>query len=217
MVVAKPAGILAQSDETGDRDLLTLGKAWLKKKFKKPGNVFLGLIHRLDRPASGIMIFGRNSKAAARLTDQFKARTVDKRYMAIVEGTLAGEGHWTDYMMKNGRTPTIVSKNNTKGKLAELQWRALSSAGGLTLVEVKLLTGRPHQIRLQFASRGFPLLGDLRYEAKRVFDGQNLALHAYHLSLVHPTLKEQKSWKLPPPEAWRPFFPQEIKQLLAGS
>ena len=202
LVVFKPAGMPAQADETGDPDLLTTAKAWLKDRFQKPGNVFLGLVHRLDRPASGIMVLARTSKSAARLTEQFKKRTVHKRYFALVEGSLTGSGSWRDHIVKEDRRPRITGAATPGAREARLAWTALATDGRLTLVDVELFTGRPHQIRLQFAHRGLPLLGDLRYGAAAPFDGRNLALHAYSLALTHPTLKQDLGWIRRPPPTW---------------
>ena len=214
LVIMKPAGLLSQADETGDADLLTLGRDYLKKRYNKPGNVFLGLVHRLDRPASGVMVLARTSKAAARLTDQFKTRQTDKRYLAVVEGHLAGAGAYEDYLLKEDRKPRVVSANHPKGKRAKLAWEALGHQDGATLVSIKLFTGRAHQIRLQFASRNHALLGDLRYGATREFDGQNLALHAYMLAFQHPTRKTAVMFTAMPPPSWQGWFPSTIKNLL---
>jgi len=205
MVVNKPAGILAQADETGDPDILTLGKAYLKKRFGKPGKVYLGLVHRLDRPVSGVMVLARTSKAAARLTEMFRERQVEKRYLAVVEGQISGTDHWRDYLLKDGRKVRTVAADHPKGKEARLSWQAIDTGASTSLVEVALHTGRPHQIRLQFASRGYPLVGDLRYDAKTRFDGINLALHSYSLGITHPTRREPMSFVVRPPQSWRGF------------
>ncbi len=213
MVIHKPAGLLSQSDETGDPDILTWGKAYLARKFNKPGNVFLGLMHRLDRPVSGAMVLARTSKAAARLTAQFKNRTVEKRYLAVVEGSLKGSGNFQDHLLKDGRKVRVVPASHPKGKEARLSWRSLACDGKTTLVEVELHTGRPHQIRIQFASRGHTLVGDLRYDAQTTFDGKNLALHSYLLGIEHPTKKEPMKWLVSPPETWKGFHDKALDDL----
>lgn len=202
LVVSKPAGLIVQADQTGDEDLLALGKAYLKAKYDKPGAVFLALVHRLDRPASGVMVLARTSKAAARLTAQFKARTPQKRYLAIVEGRPPLSGTAVDYLRK--RYPDVhVVKPSAKGaKRAALRWTTRSTVGALSVVEVALETGRPHQIRVQLAHRGFPLLGDFRYGATQELDGRNLALHCAAMSIDHPTLKTRMTWTARPPATW---------------
>lgn len=214
MVLAKPAGMLAQSDQTGDGDLLTYGKQFLKHYYAKPGKVYLGLVHRLDRPASGLMVFARTSKAAARLASQFKAHTITKYYLAQVEGELQGRGQFSDHLHKEAGRVRVVRATHPRGKQAELHWRAVAHGNGRTLLDIQLVTGRSHQIRVQFASRGHPLLGDLRYGASQVFDGQNLALHSYCLGLEHPTKKEPLQWTLAPPPSWRNHFDSTIDTLL---
>ena len=213
LVLAKPAGMLAQADETGDEDLLSLGKAFIKQRFNKPGEAFLGLVHRLDRPASGLMVFARTSKAAKRLTNQFRNHTVGKRYLALVEGHPPENDCWEDYLLKKDRVSQVVSEHHPKGKLARLRYRRLAGGGTSSLVTIALETGRAHQIRLQFASRGFPLIGDFRYGASQAFDGRNLALHAYHLDLKHPIGAKSMTWTLVPPSTWEGHFTQAIQAL----
>lgn len=208
LVAFKPPGMLSQSDETGDVDLLTLSKQWLKQRYQKPGKVFLGLVHRLDRPASGLMVFARTSKAAARLSTQFRDRLVEKRYWAVVQGTLRGSGSMEDYLIKNGRLSSVVPAHVPRAKRAVLQWEALEHQAETTLVDIRLQTGRAHQIRCQFASRNHPLVGDLRYGAERVWDGRNLALHAWLLALDHPTRKERLLWREDAPAAWEEWYPE---------
>ncbi len=207
MVVNKPPGLLVQADHTGDADLLTLGKAYLKERFQKPGNVFLGLVHRLDRPASGVMVLARTSKAARRLSQQFRERTPEKRYLALVEGHLAGRGTWVDHLAKRNRHVHVVHAGAEDARRAVLDWQALASTGGCTLVEVALHTGRAHQIRVQCAHRGHPILGDVRYGARRVLDGRHLALHSYRLAIDHPTTKERMAWIASPPPSWAQAVP----------
>lgn len=207
LVVAKPAGMLVQEDITRDDDLLSLGKAYLKERFEKPGNVFLGLVHRLDRPVSGVIAFARTSKAAARLSAQFRERTPEKVYHALVEGTPNPSGTRVDYLAKIDRTTRVVNRNHPEARLAELSYRTLSTTGSgkaaTSLVEVDLKTGRAHQIRVQLAAMGHVVVGDMRYGSKRRFDGRNLALHSIRLSLDHPTQGERLTFEAPYPETWQ--------------
>lgn len=217
LVVNKPPGLLAQADRTGDPDVVSLGKAYLKERFDKPGNVFLGLVHRLDRPASGVMVLARTSKAAARLAEQFRERRPVKRYIAVVEGALSGEGTCRDRIAKRDGRARIVPASDPDGKPARLTWRAVMSRGDLTLVDVLLETGRPHQIRLQLAGLGHAILGDLRHGARNEWDGRNLALHAYRLELEHPVRRDPRRFSAPPPKAWPAEFLDASLALAAGS
>lgn len=214
LVVVKPAGLPAQQDRTGDQDLLCLLKAYIKQRFDKPGDAYLGLVHRLDRPVSGVMVFARTSKAAGRLSEQFRESAPLKKYIAIVQGSVQGQGVCTDYLLKENEKVRIVGPKYPKALYAELSWQARAESGGLSLLDIELKTGRPHQIRVQFASRGLPIVGDLRYNSRREFDGRNLALHCYLLGLEHPVLKIPMRWTAPPPETWRGFFDTDIEALL---
>lgn len=217
LIVNKPAGVLTQGDATGDLDLHTLGKQYLKKKFDKPGKVFLALVHRLDRPVSGVMVFPRTSKAAGRVTAQFKSRTVDKRYVAMVSGRLEGSDTLVDYLWKDHRKVRVVSEGHPKGLRAVLSYRAIATRKNKTLVDIKLGTGRPHQIRVQLASRGHSIIGDFRYHSKEAFDDRNLALHSYYLAIDHPTKEERLSWSIPPPKSWGPLFADEVEYLVSSA
>ena len=214
LVVVKPAGVLSQADRTGDDDLLTQGKRYIKQEFSKPGRVFLGLVHRLDRPVSGVMVFARTSKAADRLSRAFRERTIEKRYIAVVEGMLTGSGEREDWLVKGHGRVRTVEATHPGAKRAALRWRGLGQRNGRSLVEVDLLTGRPHQVRIQLAALGHPILGDLRYGARDEFDGRNLALHAYRLGFEHPVRKEPMCFAAMPLETWRGFFEQEIRGLV---
>ena len=210
LVVNKPAGMPSQEDASRDLDVVTWGKEYLKKKFDKPGRVYLGLVHRLDRPASGVMVLARTSKAAARLSDQFRKRTASRRYVGIVEGHVEKDRSvLTDYLLKQDRHVRVVEKSHSGAKWAELSYevarRSIWRRQNVSLVEVALNTGRAHQIRVQLGSRGHPILGDLRYEAKTEFDGRNLALHAFSLTLTHPTRRETMRFKAHPSRDWEVF------------
>lgn len=223
LVVVKPAGLLAQADHTGDADLLTLGKALLKERFDKPGNVFLGLVHRLDRPVSGVTVLARTSKAASRLSQQFRGRAPTKRYLALVEGTPPGEsGERVDFLAKTytpgrGTQVEVVTPDHPDGKRAVLRWQALASKQGRSLVEVELLTGRAHQIRVQLAALGTPIVGDLRYGARTEHDGHNLALHSYALAFEHPVRRDARRFTAPPPNAWTGALADQARAYVEAS
>ena len=218
LVVVKPAGLLSQADRTGDADVLTLGKALVKAHFGKPGDVFLGLVHRLDRPVSGLMVLARTSKAAARLSAQFRERTLAKTYVAVVEGAPGGGGTMADFLLKSDETVRVVPPGTPGAKEARLSWQALAHAAGRTLVAVQLETGRAHQIRVQFATRGHPLAGDRRYGASKpwVLGGVpgGIALHSAALAFAHPTRPETVEVRAAPDWA-APFGPAAAAWLAA--
>lgn len=188
IVVFKPENILSQADSTGDTDMLTIIKDYIKKKYNKPGNVYLGLVHRLDRPVSGVMVFARTSKAASRLSKQIQNHEFSKQYLAVINGILPEkEGELCDYLAKdsNGNT-RVVSPSN--GKKSILKYKVIAEKDNYSLVEITLITGRHHQIRVQFSSRGYPLVGDQRYGNR---DKKQIALCSYKLSFCHPITKEK--------------------------
>ena len=198
IVVKKKANILSQEDDTGDVSLLTLVKEYIKKKYNKPGNVYIGLVHRLDRPVSGIMVFARNSKSAARLSKEIRDNKIKKTYIAVVHGIIKNDnGKLTDYLFKKSNGDSIVTTED-KGKLSVLRYRVVDRdyEKKQTLVEINLETGRHHQIRVQFASRGYPLCGDQRYGK---LDKTQIALCAYKLEFVHPISKEIMKFEIPYP------------------
>ena len=213
LVVEKPANVPVQADASGDEDLLTACKGYIKEKYAKPGEVYLGLVHRLDRPVGGVMVFARTSKAAARLTEQFSAHRTRKRYAAIVEGSAPGEGRLADFLWKDERTNTtsVVPEGTPGAKLAKLSFRTLAREGGLSLLDVDLQTGRPHQIRVQLSHAGFPIKGDQRYNPSAQVSEQ-IRLWAYALTIVHPTLKEEMTFYALPPFG---EFPTAVKYLPA--
>lgn len=197
--VVKPRNMLAQGDATGDVDLLTALKGYIGRRFGKPGNVYLGLVHRLDRPVGGVMVLARTSKAAARLSAQVAAHGVDKAYLCVVRGHMAGEMTLTDWLFKDERTGMVAvcAEDDPGAKQARLITEPLSFRDGLTLCRVTLLTGRPHQIRVQHAHAGFPLWGDARYGRGR--PGEPIALWAWRLTITHPTLKRELTLSARPP------------------
>ena len=206
LAVNKPAGLLSQEDITGKPDLLNLCKMYLKKEYKKPGNVFLGLLHRLDKPVSGIMLFAKTSKAASRLSDQIRKRTVKKIYLAVAEGNPPAQQYLSHYLMKDSEKniSSVVSKDHNDAKHAELTFQKLGSEQGLHLLRISLITGRPHQIRVQLSSEGFPVWGDKKYGSNKP---GKIALHAYGLNFEHPTLKKEIELQAKPPvtHPWKIF------------
>lgn len=219
LAVDKPPGLLTQADRTGDPDLVSLAKAYLKERFQKPGNVFVGLVHRLDRPTSGVVCLARTSKAASRLSDQFRRRVPDKRYIAVVRGVPSGLGGWVereDGIDKGeGGSVAVVPVGTAGSQRARLRYRTLARDGRQSLVEVELLTGRKHQIRAQLAHIGHPVVGDFRYGDETPFaDGRGIALHAYRLRVEHPTLREPVLFASPPPDAWAGLFDSAVADVL---
>ena len=162
IVVFKPAGILSQADKSGDVDMLTIIKSYLKEKYNKPGNVYLGLVHRLDRPVSGIMVFAKTSKAASRLSEEIRNNKMHKKYLAIIHGYLdVKEGTLVNRIEKLDNKKVLI--DTPKGKEAVLNYKVIKEKNNLSLVDINLVTGRYHQIRLQFASINHPLYGDYLY------------------------------------------------------
>ena len=200
LVVLKPIGILVQQDDTGNDDMITVLKSYLKEKYKKTGNVYLGLVHRLDRPVSGIMVFAKTSKAASRLSEQIRTKSFRKTYLAVVCGKIKENGVFVDKLYKNKKENIVKISND--GKLAELSYTLLNYVNGLSLVKIDLKTGRPHQIRVQFASRGFPIYGDQKYNSNTKKD--DIALFANKIEFVHPTTKEKMLFELEIPDRY-PF------------
>ena len=202
LVVRKPAGMLVQGDRTGDVSLLEYGKAYVKTAFKKPGDAFLGLVHRLDRPTSGVMVFARTSKAAARLSEQFRTQKIGKVYWALVEGKTPGAGRMADRLLRAGPSSAV----SDRGREAALGFRRLRFERGISWAEVRPETGRHHQIRVQFAHRGHPVLGDFRYGSRIRFPAKSLALHARSLTLSHPTRHEEMTFNAAPEAYWPSRF-----------
>ena len=200
IVAIKPAGVLSQSDGSNAPDMLTILKAYIKEKYQKPGEVFLGLVHRLDRPVSGVMVFARTSKAASRLSEQIRSRKVDKIYRCVVTGVLEGEGRLENYISKDELSNTVTVSDFEKPgfKASYLDYRAVSSKDGMTLAEVRLGTGRSHQIRAQMAHSGHPIIGDQKY-GKKDNRTKDIALEAYKLSFEHPVKREFITFEAPVP------------------
>lgn len=209
LVIDKPAGLLSQEDHTGDPDVLNLCKKYIKKKYNKPGEAWMGLVHRLDRPVSGLMVLAKTSKAASRLSEQIRSHNIDKIYWAMVEGRTPFEGILEHHLAKDSRSNHVKAFKSKKAftKPAKLHYRTLKQNANYSLVEVDLITGRPHQIRVQFAEEGFPLWGDYRYGERNKRQGKKLGLRAVKLSFQHPTKKEIMEFSAPVPndQPWN-FF-----------
>ena len=204
IVVEKPYNILSQSDNTKDLDMLTIVKSYLKEKYQKPGNVYLGLIHRLDRPVGGIMVFAKTSKAASRLTESFKKHDIVKKYLAICNGKFTNkEGTFIDKLERLENGNTIVSDH---GKEAILDYKVLSydSKKNISLLEIDLQTGRHHQIRVQLATRKHSICGDQRYGLQ---EKMPICLFAYYLEFTHPVTKKRINFTIKPQKAgyWTSF------------
>ena len=201
LVVEKPINVPVQEDNSKDKDMLTILKEYLKVKYNKPGNVYLGLVHRLDRPVGGVMVFAKTSKCASRLSDQIRLNKFNKIYNAVVEGTVKEEEKLTDYLLKDTKNNIVrVDKN---GKESVLYYRKIKTIDNLNLIEIKLETGRSHQIRVQMSHNGNPLFGDQKYN-KNSKVGEQLALYAKKLEFYHPITNELLTFEIDLPNRY-PF------------
>ena len=201
IVVEKPVNIPSQGDKTGDIDMLTIIKEYIKEKYNKPGNVYLGLIHRLDRPVGGVMVFAKTSKAAARLSEQVREKVFQKTYLVIVDGRMESpKGELKDYLLKNEKNnlSKVVKEGTKNAKLAILDYEELkyNPEIDLSVLKINLHTGRHHQIRVQLSSRNHSIYGDQKYGERG--RGKQIALWAYELKIVHPITKEEKVFKSVP-------------------
>ncbi|MFA1819760.1 RluA family pseudouridine synthase [Virgibacillus oceani] len=205
LFVEKPVNMPVQEDNSKDQDLLSYLKEDIKIRHNKPGNAYLGLVHRLDRPVGGVMVFAKTSKAASRLSDTIRKNTMDKKYLAVVRGRPEkSKATLEDYLVKDHRNNQVyVTKpNSNNAKKAVLDYEVIGEKNGLSLLSINLHTGRPHQIRVQLSSRGFPLYGDQKYGSKVNKPGQQIALWSHTLSLEHPTKKEEISSESGPPNEY---------------
>ncbi|NJC25133.1 RluA family pseudouridine synthase [Neolewinella antarctica] len=208
IAVNKPAGILSQSDKTGDTTIMTWVKNYIKHRYDKPGDVFLGVIHRLDRPVSGVIIFARTSKGLTRMNELFRDRKVQKTYWAIVndqpdpiEGSLTGFIFKDTEKNRSKMLPKAESNRYKGAKEANLDYRLLGRVGANTLLEVKPETGRPHQIRVQLATQlNAPIHGDLKYGSRFRNEDGNINLHSRVLEFIHPVTKKPVKITAPVPE-----------------
>ena len=202
IVVEKQPNIPSQGDKTGDIDLLSMVKEYVKKKYNKPGKAYIGLVHRLDRPVGGVMVFARTSKSASRLSEQVRNNTLQKTYIAVVDGHFEyNKGILEDYLYKDERNniSKVVKKDKKNAKLAKLEYEVLDydEKRNLSTVKIKLHTGRHHQIRVQFANAGHSLYGDQKYGVRG--KGKQIRLWAYELEFEHPVKKEKITFKSVPP------------------
>lgn len=201
IVVRKDPNIPSQADKTEDLDMLTIIKKYLKEKYNKPGNVYLGLVHRLDRPVGGVMVFAKTSKAASRLSNQVREKIFKKKYLAVVDGKFDREnGILEDYLYKDERNniSKVVKPEKKNAKLAKLDYKVLvyNEVKDLSLVKVNLHTGRHHQIRVQLSNAGHSIFGDQKYGTRG--KGKQIALWAYELTIQHPVSKEEMTFKCLP-------------------
>lgn len=209
IVVVKPQNVPTQEDESKDKDMLTMVKEYIKVKENKPGNVYVGLVHRLDRPTGGVMVFAKTSKAASRLSEAMQENEgFSKRYLAVVNGKPRdSRAKLVNFLKKNARTNIVqvVPELTTGAKRAELDYIMLEEKEKVSLLEVKLYTGRSHQIRVQLKNIGCPIYGDVKYGGDILAKGHNLALWSFELKIVHPTTKENMTFRCYPPEDMVPW------------
>lgn len=216
IVVLKPQGLASCPDESGDCNLLDNVREYVRDKYEKKGNVYIGLVHRLDRPTGGVMVFAKTSKAAGRLSEQMKTGDFEKKYLTVLCGSPAEKsGKLVNYLKKNtvNNMVYLCTPATDGAKLASLDYRVLEEKGGLALTEVKLHTGRSHQIRVQMAGISHPVYGDMRYGGEKAVKG-NLALWAYSLSFTHPVTKERLRFLSEPPADENPWKRFELGRVV---
>jgi 23S rRNA pseudouridine1911/1915/1917 synthase len=216
IVVNKPSGMLSQGDSSGEDSMLEVLKTYIKKKYNKEGDVFIGLVHRLDMPVSGVMVFARTSKAARRLHSEIIAGNMDKYYAAIVEKELPDDKRWhrlENFLIRERDITKIALKESKDSQRADLSYRTISAAKGFTMVLIKLGTGRKHQIRAQFAGIGAPVSGDKKYGSYNEVKN-SICLHSVFLSFTHPTLKERMKFYSPLPDTFRKFISSDSEVLI---
>lgn len=214
IVAVKPANMLSQADATGDTDILSVLKDYIKEKACKPGNVYLGLVHRLDRPVGGIMVFAKTSKAAARLSAQMKEHKIGREYICIAEGKMREHFRLTDYLLKDQKLNMVhvVNADEKGAQNAILNGVTVAQKNDTSLCAIKLETGRNHQIRVQMANIGAPIWGDNRYG--NGISGQQIALYGYKLSFYHPTTKEKMTfYHLPHGGIWETYS-EELSKMV---
>ncbi|NDI34464.1 RluA family pseudouridine synthase [Chengkuizengella sediminis] len=214
LIVEKPINIPTQQDISGDTDLLNLLKQDIKKRYSKPGNVYLGLVHRLDRPVGGVMVFAKTSKAASRLSNAIRTHQLQKEYIAVIHGTPSKQkGKLIHYLKKDSNINKVfsVSKNEKDSKEAILEYEVKGFNNGFSFVYIRLHTGRSHQIRVQFSEIGCPLYGDQKYGEKVNKKNQQIALWSKRISFSHPTLKKVVEFHSTPPSIYPWNMWEDIK------
>jgi len=204
IAVYKPAGVLTNADSSESKSLIDEVKSWIKTEFKKPGNVFLGLVHRLDRNVSGVVLFARTSKAASRLSKQFREKTTKKIYHAIVEGKPEPAQAFLSHHLRKEKSlkSTIFKRSGENTQNAELEYKIIANYSSSSFIEIKLNTGRFHQIRAQMAFIGHPIIGDKKYGASTALPNREIALCAHRLVFEHPITKEEVSIESPASSCW---------------
>ena len=212
LVINKDAGVLVQGDKTGDTPLSDLAKAYVKEKYQKPGEVFMGVIHRIDRPVSGLVLMARTSKALERMNEQFKNREIEKKYLAIVRNRpVANAGNLVHWLIKNPETNVTKAyeKEVPNSMRSELNYKLIGELDGFYILEVNPITGRPHQIRVQLASMNSPIVGDNKYGYPRGNKDKSICLHAHCVKFMHPVKKEEMQLfaALPQDNFWQKFLP----------
>jgi Pseudouridylate synthases, 23S RNA-specific len=202
LVINKLSSQIVHSDKTGDASLVDFIKNYLREKYSKPGNIYCGVVHRLDRPVSGVCVFAKTQKALVRLNKEVKERVFKKKYWAIVrQAPKIEEATLVDYLLKNEKqNKSYVTKDTENGLRAELHYKTIAHSNYYTLLEVQLMTGRHHQIRCQLANIGCPIKGDLKYGFGRSNRISSISLHARELTLIHPTLKTEMTFRAPVPD-----------------
>lgn len=217
IAVAKPAGVPCTHFDGANETLDRAVKAYLKAKYAKPGEVFLGIVHRLDKPTTGVMLFARTSKAAARLSEQFRDGAIDKSYWAVAEGAMdPPAGSLEDWLRKDDATKLVhvVAANAPGAKAARTHYQVRGAVAGMSWLELRPQTGRKHQLRVQLSSRGHAIAGDYQYGSEVSFPG-GIALHAYQLTFLHPIQKSPITLTVPLPARWRGRFPELFRNLPA--
>lgn len=209
LVLNKKAGLLTQEDSTGQESLEQIGKEWIKQRDQKKGNVFLHAIHRLDKPVSGLVLFAKTSKALSRLNEQLRNDKTEKIYLAYVEGTdLPDEGELTHYLIHADHRAELTQKSDPKGKKACLSFSVLTRGSRTSLVKIKLITGRYHQIRLQFSAMQHPIVGDKKYGSTINYLDNAIALHHTSFSIFHPITGVSMTFESHPCFVLEAFHPQ---------